>query len=425
MNPKRNYFPFLGGIVVLMTLGGCTAKDPEIKWDYSDKEVVGPPPQKTARIDLDVYLDATSSMEGFAVNDASIYSQFLDQLEASALSAWKNTDARYYKFGESIRPVSRTEFLSAKNNPAFYHEKGIFTKTYIDSVVKRTDTSRLSVLVTDLFQDEGDVNAMVEKLKQKCFANGITVGIIGIRSAFDGKVFDVQGFPSGYTLKSSERPLYAIVFGNLYNTELLFESLKSKPFIKEEQFLIISRYINRSFNVSLSKTRDATSLTNKKSLNPHSFNFIMREGKDGRLNLLVKLDRNTRCADFSAPNLKIVAYKKSVTDPKNKVIDSVLTNDISIESIRRSGDSLTAVLTLKNNGTKGYYSYEVLLKPDELNGLVAPAWVKDFSTDRPVPGTPSASKTYNFDKLCSTLLVANAAISPSYIAKFYINISKR
>lgn len=422
---KRDLHLFV--ILLCSLLFGACKNFPENKWAYTNHEVVGTMPQKTDQIDVDIYIDATTSMQGFAVSPSSAYSQFLDQLEASALSAWKKADPKFYKFGQAIKLVTRTEFLSAKTDLAFYHEKGIFLKTYIDSVVRRTDTKRLSVLVTDLFQNEGDVNIMVDRLKEKCFANGIAAGIIGVKSDFNGKVFDVPGFPQGYNLISKERPFYAIVFGNQYNMELLFDALKAKPFVKENQFLIFSNYIIKSYQPTILKTKDSKFLTNKKAhIDINSFDFGMnKKGKDGRFNFTIDLVRNTRCADFSANEIEIIAFKKSVTDPKIITKDSIPTNEISIENVQRTGAKLTGVLVLNNSDNPGNYSYAVYLKANPLTGLKSPEWIKESSTDKPVPGTPSAAKTFNLEKLSSTLLVANASVSPSYIAKFYINIFKR
>ena len=94
------------------------------KINYSDADVIGTPYKKTDQISIDIYIDATTSMEGFAVNNSSKYSQFLDQLEASGMSAWKNADIKFFKFGQIIKPIDRTQFLSAKNNLSFIENPG-------------------------------------------------------------------------------------------------------------------------------------------------------------------------------------------------------------------------------------------------------------------------------------------------------------
>ncbi len=425
---KFEKLPLLAVLLFLPFFISCS-NYPEIKWNYSTGEVTGSQPQKSDNISLDVYLDATTSMQGFAVNNTSVYSQFLDQVEAVSVSAWPNTNLRYYKFGEKIKQVDRSEFLSAKNNLPFYHEEGIFKRTYIDSVVTHTDTSRLSVLVTDLFQDAGDVNTMVESFKTKCFARGVSIGIVGIQSAFKGKVFDVKAYPQGYNLDADSRPFYAVVFGNEYNMQLLFDALKTKPFVSENNMFIISNHIINSYQVdTLVKTRESNGLNNKAvHADINSFDFSMKKEKNltTKFNLSISLKRNPRCADFVVNNLDLVTYKKSASDPKAVVKDSVASNDFTIENIQRNGDKIKAVLALHNEEAPGNYSYEILLKAKPLNGLITPKWISDFSTDNPVPGTPTAAKTYNLENLCSTLLVANASISPVYIAKFYINIYKR
>lgn len=417
-------------LIIILGLTGCETKIADITWDYSNADVVGTQYQKSDQIDIDIYIDATTSMEGFAVNINSDYSQFLDQLETSALSAWKKADPKFYKFGQRIRQINRDEFLSAKNDIDFYKENGVFLNTYIDSVVKRTNSTRLSVLITDLFQDEGDVNKMVESFKEKCFAKGVVVGIIGVKSEFIGKVFDVPSYPNGYNLNAKERPFYAITFGNPGNMEQLFESLKTKPFVKEGQFLMFSPNIVKSFDIKLSKTKDSKFVNKISSHNQsvkNSFDFSMKkEGKEAKFNLEIDLNRNSRCPDFSADNLEIVVYKKSLfPKAKNTKIDSTLANDIKISNLQRTGDKISALLSLINEEEVGNYSYLIYLKTNQLKGLLVPDWIKEFSTDNPVPNTPSASLTYNLDKFTSTLLIANSSITPVFIAKIYLNIYKR
>ncbi|MEJ7736778.1 MAG: hypothetical protein WKF97_05060 [Chitinophagaceae bacterium] len=415
-------------IPMLILLVTCKPGFKEVTWEYTDKDVVGVPPAKSDQINMDVYVDATTSMEGFAVSNASHYSQFIDQLEASALSAWRKADPAFFKFGQIIRPVDRTEFLSAKNNLTFYREKGVYLKTFIDSVVNRTDPKRLSVLVTDLFQDEGDVNIMVERFKEKCFARGVVVGIAGVKSDFKGKVYDVPNYPRGYDLDSKERPFYAIIFGNQYNMELLFEALKTKPFVKEEQFLVFSNHIIKSYEAKLVKSATSRSLVNKAQRGiKNVFDFTLKkEGKETpRFNLEIMLNRNTRCADFSAKDIEPVVFKKSMKGTDKAAGDSSTTSDISVTDLQRTGDKLTATIVLNNEDEPGNFSYVIYLKANQLNGLLTPKWIRDFSTDNPVPNTITAAKTYNLEKLSSTLLVANATVSPTYIGKIYLNIYKR
>ncbi len=418
------------GLALMLLLPGCDDSARETGQTgppYSIREVVGAAPPKSDRIDIDVYVDATTSMEGFTAGEGSAYGQFLDQLEASALSAWKSANPRFYKFGQVIKPIDRSHFLLAKTSPGFYREKGVFANTYIDSVVNRTDPNNLSVLVTDLFQDEGDVNMMVESIKTKCFAKGVMVGVLGVKSAFKGTVYDVPAYPQGYPLDSPERPFYAVIFGNPYNMELLFEALKTRPFVRENQFLLFSGQVIRGFDVKLTKATGSrvTRLGGETGASPYVFDFRMFEGNDDvQFDLALTLDRNPHCADFSERNLEVVAYKKAAAAKGGAPADSTLTDEVTLTGVKRTGNTLTGKVHLRNRDGEGRYAYTVYLKARPLNGLQLPRWIKDFSTEAPVPGTPSAHRTYNLEKFAATLLVANASVAPTYLAKFNLNIRK-
>lgn len=427
---KQTKVLLLSSLLVLsvISITSCSKKLPNPKWS---SEITGSSIDESSsqtNIAIDIYIDATTSMEGFAIGDKTIYGQFIDQLEASALSAWKSADIKYYKFGEIIKPLQRPEFLTAKDNLAFYRERGVFTRTYIDSVIQKTDNKRLSVVITDLFQDEGDVNIMVEQIKKQCFNRKVMLGILGIKTEFNGLVFDTPNFPRGYRLKTTDRPFYALIFGNPSKMEKLFEVLKTKEFVKENQILLISDQIMKSSNVSILKTKDSK-YVNKKAPAvqiKNSFDFSMKEkGEDAKFNFELIFDKNTRCIDFNENTISAVVYKKSITDPKYPNPDSVLTNDIKVEKLIRDGNKITATLIMHNEDPSGNYSYLIYLQPNQINGFIIPQWIKDFSTDNPIPNTPSASLTYNLEKLVSTLIVAKNAVSPTYVSKSFINIYKR
>lgn len=408
---------------------GCKKILPDPKWEDTKSIIFESEELSQDNIPIDIYVDATTSMEGFALGELTIYSQFIDQLEASTLSAWKSADVKYYKFGERIRKIERTEFLTSKNDKRFYREKGIFLETYIDSVINNTDAKRLSVVITDLFQNEGDVNSMVNEIKNQCFTKNVLVGILGIRAEFDGKIFDFPNCPSGgYPHKTNERPFYALVFGDPLKMGKLFEALRTKEFVKADQMILISNEIMISTNVSLIKTKESK-FVNKKAPRvqvDNSFDFSMKkEGREARFNFEMVYDKNIHCVDFNESTIEAVVFKKSITDAKELNIESVLTKDIKFENIIKEENKISATVVLNNEDPVGNYSYLIYLQPNQLNGYSLPVWIKDFSTDNPVPNTPNMSQTYNLEKLTSQLVIAKNAVTPTYISKLFINIYKR
>ena len=316
----------------------------------------------------------------------------------------------------------------------FYIEPGICEKTNIDKVINQTDSSRVSVVITDLFQDEGDVNSIVKQIKERCFKHGIQVAILGIKSEFDGWVYDVGVGRPPYKLKTIQndintyRPFYALMFGDPINIERLFNNLKSDPSVKEENFLVLSRHIMKNVNINLTKSRESKSLNieSKRKSDPENlFKFVLKKGNDeGKLDVDISFDRNTRTPDFRTDKIDLIAFKKS-SQPAQKEIhsDSVLTNNIVLNTIKRDGNKLRAILDLKITDPPGKYSYMVYLQCGSIAGLSVPQWVRNFSTDNPSLKN-DANKTRNLEKFISDLIRANLAIYQPQLAKMYISVRK-
>jgi len=210
--------------------------------------------------------------------------------------------------------------------------------------------------------------------------------------------------------------------------ERLFQSLKVKTFIKENQFLVLSNCIVNSYTLTLTKQKQSLFVNKKapKENIKNSFDFSMKEkGNEAAFDLSIKIDKKKQCADFSPNDIEAIVYKKSVTDPNQKSSDSTITEDITIENLHSQGGRFIGTVKLKNSDPSGNYSYLVLFKSNQISGLNPPEWIHAFATENPVINTPTASLTYNLDKFTSRLLVANATVSPTYLAKFYLNIYKR
>lgn len=420
--------------LLLLLLVACTEKTPEISWAYNNDEIFRKDSALPDSIRVDIYLDATTSMLGFSKNSNSTYNRFLEELETTAGVGWKSADVRLFKFGTRIKEISERQYKNA-NQRAFYSEPGIFEKTNIDLVINQTDSSRVSVVITDLFQDDNDVISIVRQIKDRCFKQNVRVAFLGIPSEFDGRIFDLRPGVAPYNYKSrdgdsdSYRPFYVLMFGDPKNIEHLFENLKSQDFVKEENFLLISPYLMRDLNISLKKTRDSKGLNNiarKKSDPDNLFRFSLRDGyEDGVIETTIEYQRNHRTPDFNAGKLDLLAFKKQSRPGEKSVSnDSSKTSDIEMLEMGRNDDGkLSGKLKLKLSGDKGYHSYLVKMNSDKINGLLVPEWVKDFSSTNPTR-TRDANKTLNLEKFVNDLLRANLALSQPTVAKMYITVKK-
>ncbi|MEJ7769037.1 MAG: hypothetical protein WKF89_14565, partial [Chitinophagaceae bacterium] len=240
----------------------CSCKEePDIEWNFSKSEITGNRLPNSEKLSVDIYLDVTTSMKGFVSQQATDYSRLLEDIEATCQNVWKNTDIKFYKFGRTVAPISRNEFVSGKTSPDIYSDPQLSTQTNFAEAVKKTNPKRVSILITDFFYNNNDVNLVVSSIKNFAFQKGVEAGVIGLNSLFNGVVGDVH---PPVSVKGS-RPLYVLVFGDKQNITQFFNTLKNKPYIKSNQYLLITDRPTESFEVSVTKDRKNKTV-NKQSM---------------------------------------------------------------------------------------------------------------------------------------------------------------
>lgn len=369
----------------------------------------------------DVYVDGTLSMTGFVADSDSTYVRLLDELEGSLANKWKKSaDLRYFKFGKSVRQVTRQDFRGARNN-AFYVEKGIYETTDIDLVAARATPQRLAVAVTDLFQRDQDVNPIVSSIRKNVFEKNLSAGILAISSEFDGKVYDARTAAYRYTSRKGSpttyRPFYLLMFGDAAAIEQLVAALGERSFIDRSRFLLISPHVIRRYQVAATKRPGSKSLKARAGDgNAGEFNFdIRKDGQGGVIDTVIRLQQNPDAADFKADGVEIVVRQ---THPKVNE-----THDLSLQSIRRTGDVLNAALLLEIGAPEGKYSYDVLFRTRGAGAFTVPKWVQDLSSENPSP-LRDANRTLNLERFVTELIDADASIHKPGLAFVRLNVRK-
>ena len=127
---------------------------------------------------------------------------------------------------------------------------------------------QLVVIVTDLFQDDSDITQLIGHVKDKYIKKGVDVGLFGLRSQFDGTVYDIgSGEGSSLRYRSTPgnpetfRPFYLLVLGRHADIAHYFDRLTANS--TDAQTIIFSRYLVSP----LLSFEDATTIELKK-LNP-------------------------------------------------------------------------------------------------------------------------------------------------------------
>ena len=220
-------------------------------------------PPVSDRLVARIYFDATLSMQGFVVPGSTHYTRICPYLESVIVSGWRDEKVSFFRFGERVEPIDRSTYLQA-GYESFYEEEDIFGKTYIEKVIQNeaqlvsndigtsstpedtteieaNDTSQeadetdntegqLAVIVTDLFQDDSDITQLIGHLKEKYIREGHDVGLFGLRSQFDGTVYDIGSGEESSLRYRGPRPFYLLVLGKHADIAHYFDRLMANEF---------------------------------------------------------------------------------------------------------------------------------------------------------------------------------------------------
>lgn len=207
MTRKWQTMAFVMLLFLTLALAGCDP-DEALKMPPGSAEPIASAPEK---ITVDVYWDATVSMQGFTkIAAGNVYRSLPDTLGdmGGALG-----EVHFFRFGEQVTPIEGRAYRDF-SNPETYTEK----ITSFGTVLDTANPEHLSIVVTDLFESEADWSNVTQKLRDKYFSQHLAVGIIGIKNSFSGDIFDVGLNAASFHYDSGEdparfRPFYLFLMG--------------------------------------------------------------------------------------------------------------------------------------------------------------------------------------------------------------------
>ena len=247
-------------------------------------------------------------------------------------------------------------------------------------------------------------------------------------SEFDGRVYDAPGGPYSYTStpgdQTTYRPFYALIFGQPANIERLFDTLRSKPFIDPDRFLVISPYVMDDFQVAFEKTRESRYLNPAASdADANQFAFNLRPGGEGGVfECDIALNPDPFAPRVTADRIELVVYRK-VNEGNSWDVDSTRVRDFVLEEARLNGDSLHITLDYNLTEPKGLYGYLLILQTGSVDGLQVPNWVNELSSEGPSAET-DPNKTLNLAPLVEGLLQARITLHQPRLAQIVVTIRK-
>ena len=199
------------------------------------------------KVSVDVYWDATYSMQGYTTLAAgNVYRTLPDLLSdiGNSMGELKN-----FKFGETIQPLEGREYRNF-SSPTPYNE----VITAVHNVIDKADKSHLSIIITDLFESDADWSNVTQKLRDKYFAQHQAVAIIGIKNSFNGDIFDVGLNAAKFNYNSYDypnkfRPFYMLVIGSEPSVCDFLERFKERQTLPNDTgYLLLSENLNDTTN---------------------------------------------------------------------------------------------------------------------------------------------------------------------------------
>lgn len=386
----------------------------------------------SARVDL--YLDATVSMAGYVADPNSRYASFLRELEAATQAAWRRAEVNFYKFGATSAKIDRADFVNAPRSPGFFAER----ITGIDQVVDCGAPGRVTVVLTDLFQSAGDVNAIVGRIKTRCFQHGRSAAVLGVRSQFDGTVYDANVPPFRYASgadTATYRPFYALMLGDAPAVERLLAALGEQAGAAGRSYVVIAPHVVRRYEVAMRKAPRSNELNAQKPTSPYQFNFaLLPKQSTGRLIADVVVTESAPGAlPVRADQLELVAYRRpapgsaagDVGGGRGARADSGETRDITLERPpERVGDTLRLALRLNLADPPGTYTYKLVLRAGAAGSFGNPPWVERYSSSNPTLSA-DPNKTLNLARFVLDLRRASTSVTRPAVAIWYLTVRKR
>lgn len=159
---------------------------------------------------VDIVMDTTDSMAGFAQSPAltgdTAFVRVVDKLVYTAKLFSRKANVSYFRSDADVMRISETAFQDY-TTPAFYiprrwytarkylqvktHQNNFYNEQNIANAIEQADPNRVTVIITDLFENQSTNERLTALIKSKYLSQEGTVAVIPVRSEFDGNVYDI------------------------------------------------------------------------------------------------------------------------------------------------------------------------------------------------------------------------------------------
>jgi hypothetical protein len=367
-------------------------------------------------------------MLGYVNSDNSAYGQSLKILDnvMSLGSSQSKSIVKYYRSGDGknkAKELTRSQFIKATKTDFYNGSNPDFPAISSDLaslITASKKDEKLTAIVTDLAQNNGDVTLINQKIKEHYFNNkqkDYAVGIWGVKSEFDGTVYSADNTSKNFTYNTQGknieqyRPFYVIFIGSYQDISNYFTKLQkeSSKFSDRSKFAIFSpkhlltepSYLNKATKIS-------QDLVSSNSLNNGD---VAVENNNQPIELLEVIDNNSKAAeaeyqvdlhsinnslaiDSNELDIKtqVTAFDKFTKKNFKEVPEAQNALHLNNWQIDRDRLSFTTKIEPNNFTESGIYYFAIDLIAKDLQGQT---WWNEWDLDSEKGDLSNGSKTEN------------------------------
>ncbi len=189
---------------------------------------------------VNFHLDGTLSMRGFSHPKDGRFAQFLQDLDLALSSNWARDRIRYYRFGSVIEEIRARPFYVSASQEGFFQSTKAYASTRIDNVFRKSDPKNLTIVMTDLFENDLDIGSIEESLRAAAFPAHSSLAIFQWEMPFSGAIYDFD-FRSGQGREyAGPRPIYLLALGPEKSLNTLQRAINGAVTTGKAKFLLLS-----------------------------------------------------------------------------------------------------------------------------------------------------------------------------------------
>ncbi len=439
---KYGFMLILIGICVLVITPGCNDEYAKLHDGVNPQSLL----PVSENITAEVFYDASYSMYGYVTGENSYYIKMLQILSRAYYSGWPDGKIVYNKFGTQISQISRQEAMEASKK-AFYFDKAFTQDTHIENVILKAKEKDLTIIVTDLFQKDADVNLLIEKLNEKFLSKNLAVGLLGIKSEFHGKVCDVgiQGLNFKYSTVGKKtkdyRPFFVLLLGSYNDVAHYYKKLCANglELFPEKNFIIFSSHLveqlasfKNSLLVDIAKLKEVTTILGPRVRNKHIKQFLI-QGNPVKSYFISQVPLKLLPYGVGFEPTQFEIEVNAWLCSKNELIpNETAPNGLDIREPVVSGTQLNfrAEVSPANFPGNGTYCFEIILKPT-FTAYSIPKWVSQWNMNlndvgqwKQSPVTFKGATTLNLESFLNNIWQIIYQRYKPIIARMYIYIQK-